>query len=263
MELTSIIEKRRSLHRELVNQQEQNDELKSQLGHLQALANIGTTTCMIAHEINNLLTPLSNYAAMALQDRKDAELTEKALVKSARNGERIRKIMDSLLAVANGQCNQKEQCELAGLVDEVFGSLGRDFNKDGIRVEARIPEGLKVFAVPVQLQQVLMNLILNSRDAMMLERGGVLTIEAGRAGDFVKILVRDTGCGINSRDIDRIFEPFFTTKKGDGWRQGSGTGLGLAFCRTVVESHKGELSVKSEPGHGTEFEIKLPNNVKS
>ncbi len=256
--MTSIIAKRVSLHKNLAKKQQENHLLKCQIGQLQALANIGVNTSMIAHEINNLLTPLGSYASLALDNPDDKGLTEKALRKTARNCERAVKIMESILAVADGKSQEKKDTALAGLVEEIFSCLGRDFSKDGITVDKRIDKDLTVWAVPVEIQQVLMNLILNAREAM-LPRGGVLTIEATESGDTVQIKVCDSGCGIEPGDLEKVFEPFFTTKKNEeSQREPSGSGLGLAFCKKVVEAHGGCIRAESEATKGTVFTITLP-----
>jgi len=256
--LTSIIAKRVSLHKNLAKKQRENHTLKCQIGQLQALANIGVNTSMIAHEINNLLTPLGSYASLALDNFDDKGLTEKALRKTARNCERAVKIMESILAVADGKSQEKKDTALAGLVEEIFSCLGRDFSKDGITLDIRIDRDLTIWAVPIEIQQGLMNLILNAREAM-LPRGGVLTIEATESGDKVRIKVCDSGCGIEPGDLEKVFEPFFTTKKSEeSQREPSGSGLGLAFCKKVVEAHGGCIWAESEADKGTVFTITLP-----
>jgi len=258
--LTSIIEKRLSLHKNLAYQQQKNHDLKLKVGQLQALANIGTTTCMIAHEINNLLTPLSSYAELALKDSEDTGLSQKALQKTVTNCRRASKIMQTMLAMANGEAVEKRGVELYSLVDEIFTCLCRDFAKDGITVNIRIPADLEIFVVPVQIQQVIMNLILNARDAM-LPRGGVLTITARSAADAVEIEVSDTGCGIQQKHLDKIFESFFSTKDRENEKtpsRDSGFGMGLAFCKKVIDYHNGSISVRSTPNKQTHFKIVLP-----
>ena len=256
--MTSIIAKRVSLHKNLAKKQQENHTLKCQIGQLQALANIGVNTSMIAHEINNLLTPLGSYASLALDNPDDKGLTEKALRKTARNCERAVKIMESILAVADGKRREKKDTAVADLVEEIFGCLGRDFSKDGITVDIRIDRDLTIRAVPVEIQQALMNLILNAREAM-LPRGGVLTIEATESSDEVRIRVCDSGCGIEEGDLEKVFEPFFTTKKNEqSQRERCGSGLGLAFCRKVVDAHGGCIWAESEANKGTVFTITLP-----
>ena len=260
--MTSIIEKRVSLHRDLANQHRQNNALQAQITQLESLANIGTASYMIAHEINNLLTPLADYAALALENPDDKSLTDKALRKTVQNCQRAARMMESMLAMVNDRRQQNENVPLAALVEEVFACLCRDFTKDGITVQIQIPENLTVWAVPIQIQHVIMNLVLNARHAM-LPRGGVLTIRASEAADVTHIEVADTGSGIEPADLPHIFESFFTTKKTDG----RGTkdegrrlscGLGLAFCKKIIDAHHGCISVESQPGQGSKFRITLP-----
>jgi len=256
--LTRIIEKRLSLHKHLADQRQRNDTLKSQMTQLQALANIGTATYMVAHEINNLLTPLANFATLALNNPDDKLLSEKALRKAVQNCERASEIMESMLAVANGETQQKKNTRLIVLVEDIFNCLCRDFSKDGITVDVQVPDDLTVLAVPVQIQQVLMNLILNAREAM-LPRGGVLTIKAEETTDAIQIELADTGCGIEPADLERIFEPFFTTKVDKkSPSQRSGSGLGLVFVKKIIDAHGGSISVESKPARGSTFKITLP-----
>jgi signal transduction histidine kinase len=256
--LASITEKRLSLHRYLEEQRQENDALKSQLTELQHLANMGTISCMIAHEINNLLTPLRNYAALALDNSDDKSLTDKVLQKTVRNCERASRVMETMLGLANGQTQEKKNVRLLTLVEEIFSCLCRDFTKDGITVKMSIHEDLTVWVVPVQIQQVLMNLILNARDAM-LPRGGVLGIKATEKSDTVEIQVTDSGEGIEPDDLKNIFNSFFTTKTNNSSAsENSGAGLGLAFCKKIIAEHEGLISVESKPTKGSKFKITLP-----
>lgn len=242
----------------LKDQQQLNDALKSQLTQLQHLANIGTVSHMIVHEINNLLTPLRNYATLALDNADDKALTQKALQIIELNCERASKVMESMLALADGQKQEKNNVRLLTLVEEIFTCLCRDFAKDGITVEVQIPEDLTVWVVPVQFQQVMMNLILNARDAM-LPRGGAMTIKVVETSDTVEIEVTDTGDGIESDNLENVFETFFTTKTDkSSTSEYSGTGLGLAFCKKIIDEHKGCISVETKPASGSKFKITLP-----
>jgi signal transduction histidine kinase len=214
---------------------------------------------MIAHEINNLLTPLANYAALAAQNPDDKKLAEKVLDKTVRNCQRASKIMQSMLAMANGQKQQRETVSAKALVEEVFTCLCRDFNKDGIRVETRVDDTLQMSCIPVQIQQVLMNLILNARDAM-LPGGGVLRVSAAADVEHIDLVVSDTGGGITAENLKNIFRPFFTTKTGKDRpaSSSSGSGVGLAFCRRIVDAHGGEITVQSQTGQGSTFTVRLP-----
>lgn len=273
--MASITDKRLSLHKRLEVQHRETQGLKSQLAQLQHLANMGTISYMIAHEMNNLLTPMRSYATLALGNLSDQALVEKALQKAVANSERASKIMESMLALGDGKTQERKTTRLRGLVEEVFTCLCRDFTKDGITVNIEIPDGLTIECVPVQIQQVLMNLILNARDAM-LPRGGVLAVKAAEKTDSVEITVADTGSGIVPADLAHIFETFFTTKREGqrerttnesslsphsssiGSRTHSGAGLGLAFCKMIIDGHDGCISVESTPGQGSRFRITLP-----
>lgn len=258
--MASIIDKRLALHQRLAKREQEYTALKSQNVQLQALANLGSATSMIAHEINNLLTPLANYAALAAKNPQDDELVAKVLDKTVRNCERAAKIMNSMLAIANGQTQDKRRVPLRALVDEVFTCLCRDFHKDSIVVEVDVPETLEVVCVPVQIQQVFMNLILNARDAM-LPGGGLLKISATQDDRHVDITVADTGKGIADEHIERIFEPFFTTKVTQGEPSSdSGSGVGLAFCRRVLDAHGGSIVAESQSGRGSTFHVRLPQS---
>ncbi len=256
--MASITQKRLNLHRLLQEKLQYSDALESQLQQLQHLANIGTISYMIAHEINNLLTPLRSYADLALKNKDDQALSEKALQKTMQNCERITKITESMLALANGQKQQKQQVQLSGMVEQVFECLGRDFAKDGITVNIDIAADITLWVIPVLVQQVIMNLILNARDAM-LPKGGILTIKAAQNPDSVELEIADTGQGIEQAALKHVFESFFTTRKRHASaNSNSGTGLGLAFCKKVIDAHDGLISVESQPGYGTKFRITLP-----
>ncbi len=255
--MTRIIEKRRSLHKQVAKQQNENRTLKLQLGQLQALANIGLNTTMIAHEINNLLMPLTNYAALALKNPEDKALTEKVLQKTFNNSQRACEVMASILAMTKKDAEKKTDVRLLDLVEEIFTCLCRDFSKDSIRVQIQIPSELTVHGIGIQLQQMLMNLILNAREAM-LGSGGVLKIKAEQNKDSVIIEISDSGCGIKKENLNKIFEPFFTTKtSSESQPEITGSGLGLAFCKKVIDSHNGTITVESEPGQGSTFKIVL------
>jgi signal transduction histidine kinase len=256
--LASMIQQRQSLHRSIESSRHENHRLKTQLFDLQPLADLGSASCMIAHEINNLLTPLGTLAQLALNHPDDAALVEKALTKAVINCRRASAVMESMMGLANGQKQPMESIRVKDVIEEVFTCLCRDFSKDRITVHRHIPFDLYVDVIPVQIQQVFMNLILNAREAM-LPRGGTLTIRAEQRAPYVCIEIIDTGAGIPPEEREHIFKSFYTTKD-SSTKTGEcfGTGLGLVFCRTVVEAHGGHIHVSSEVGKGTTFRILLP-----
>lgn len=246
----------------IAQMQAQLDSVKEQLTESQRLATIGTIAAVIAHEFNNLLTPIVSYSQYALQsaesDKPDMELIKKALTKSFQSSNKAGKICTSMLSLARGHSIFGE-VTVQQLVDEVLAVLARDPQKDGIALRVQVQPDLKVQGDPVQLEQVLLNLLINARQAM-LGRGGSLSVKAAASedGSEIRILVTDTGPGIPEKLLPKIFQPFFTTKGTAKPGESRGTGLGLAICKEIVEHHKGRITVESEVGRGTTFTICLP-----
>lgn len=244
--------------------QQQISFLKEQLIESQRLATIGTVASVIAHEFNNLLTPVMNYASYALKsaesDKPDMELIRKALSKAAIGSERAGKICGSMLQLARGESSFGTVC-VKQLVEETLDVMAREPQKDGLALRVFVPEGAKVMGDSVQLQQVLLNLLINARQALLAQgKGGGITIrvqEDAEAG-AVKLAVTDSGPGIPEKVLPKIFEPFFTTKGTAKRGEQKGTGLGLAICRQIIEHHQGTIEVSSSPGSGATFTMTLP-----
>jgi signal transduction histidine kinase len=251
-----------SLGEKLAQMQQQLESLRTQLTESQRLATIGTISAVIAHEFNNLLTPIVSYSQFALQsaqgENPDMELIKKALSKSFQSADKAGKICQSMLGLARGQSIFGD-VPVQKLVDETLLVMARDPRKDGIALRVQIEPDLTVFGDPVQLEQVLLNLLINARQAM-LGRGGSLTIKGfcNPSQPEVLIQVIDNGPGIPDKLLPRIFEPFFTTKGTARKGEAKGTGLGLAICKEIVEHHKGRIEVESEVGQGSTFTIILP-----
>ena len=249
----------------IAEMQQQLDALREQLTESQRLATIGTIAAVIAHEFNNLLTPIVSYSQYALSsansDAPDMELVRKALGKAFQSSSKAGQICTSMLGLARGE-STLGPVEVQRLVDETLSVLARDPQKDGIALRVQVQPGLTVVGDTVQLEQVLLNLLINARHAM-LGRGGSITVKAGRAPDGgddadVRIQVIDTGPGIPEKHLGKIFLPFFTTKGTARKGEAKGTGLGLAICKEIVEHHHGRIEVQSEVGKGTTFTICLP-----
>ncbi len=244
--------------------QAQLDALREQLHESQRLATIGTISAVIAHEFNNLLTPIVSYSQYALtsanSDKPDMDLVRKALTKSYQSSSKAGKICASMLGLARGEVSVGE-VTVRRLVEETLAVLARDPRKDGIALRVQVQPGLAVIGDPIQLEQVLLNLLINARHALLGRGGGSITVRAARAessADELRIQVIDTGPGIPEKHIGRIFEPFFTTKGTARRGEAKGTGLGLAICKEIVEHHKGRIDVQSEVGRGTTFTLHLP-----
>ena len=254
----------------IAEMQQQLDALREQLTESQRLATIGTIAAVIAHEFNNLLTPIVSYSQYALSsansDAPDMELVRKALGKAFQSSSKAGQICTSMLGLARGE-STLVPVEVQRLVDETLSVLARDPQKDGIALRVQVQPGLTVVGDPVQLEQVLLNLLINARHAM-LGRGGSITVKAGRAADGgedadVRIQVIDTGPGIPEKHLGKIFQPFFTTKGTARKGEAKGTGLGLAICKEIVEHHHGRIEVQSEVGRGTTFTICLPAGAEA
>ncbi len=228
--------------------------LKEQLRHAQRLAAVGKMTAMVAHEFNNILTPIVNYAQMA---RTNPKLAVKAIDKAADGGERATQICQALMGMTQtGQ--DVRQLNLSNVVAQTLAAMVRDPAKDGIELSVNVPPGLTVKARSVELQQVLLNLLINARAAVLAKTGGAkrITIWACKKCGM-EIRVADNGIGISPQNLQKIFQPFFTTKSPSGGESG-GHGLGLSICRDIVTQMKGTISVQSALGQGTTFTLRLP-----
>ena len=246
---------------QLADAQTQLDQLHNQLTESQRLATIGTIAAVIAHEFNNLLTPIVSYSQFALQsaqsDKPDMPLICKALTKAFQSAEKAGKICASMLGLARGQ-SALAIVSVQSIVDETLTVLARDPKKDGIALRVQVQPDIYVQADRVQIEQVLLNLLINARQAM-LGKGGSLTIKAAALDDEVQIQVIDSGPGIPEKLMPKIFQPFFTTKGTSRNDETHGTGLGLTICKDIVEHHRGRIQVESEVGRGTTFSVYLPS----
>ncbi|MDB5325542.1 MAG: zraS 10 [Phycisphaerales bacterium] len=236
--------------------------LREQIMQSQRLATIGTIAAVIAHEFNNILTPVISYSQFALtsanSDKPDAELIKKALTKSFQGATKAGRICTSMLGLARGE-SEHGDVGIQNLVDETLLVLARDPQKDGIALRVQVQPELTVRGDAVQLEQVLLNLLINARQAMG-GKAGSITIKAVDVPEQnqIRLSVIDTGPGIALKHLDKIFDPFFTTKGTVKRGESRGTGLGLAICREIIEAHQGRIDVKSELGKGTTFELLLP-----
>ncbi len=236
--------------------------MEAQLRQSQKLESIGTLASGVAHEINNPLTGIINYAYLIRDGTSDAALMRFA-EGIAREGERVAEIVKNLLSFSRHEKESHSPARIRDIVDETLSLVTAVLRKDQIRVEVDVPSDLpNVRCRSQQIQQVLMNLLTNARDALNARYPGfdedkVVHVEAQNVSEggkrWIRLTVEDHGSGISEGDIDRIFDPFFTTKPRD-----RGTGLGLSVSHGIVRDHGGSLSVESEPGAYTRFIVKLP-----
>ncbi len=234
--------------------------------HSQKLEAVGLLAGGIAHDFNNLLVGILGYADILAGEAASGSVNEEAARTISQAAHRAADLTRQLLAFARLGSHRQVPVDLHAVVDEVAALLARTFDKT-IQVERRL-SALQhhVLGDPGQLQQVVLNLAVNARDAM--PAGGTLTLETAVAdvggegavpelrlgrGRHVVLSVKDTGVGIPRAHLERIFEPFFTTKE-----EGRGTGLGLATAYGIVNGHRGAIRVESEEGVGTCFTVYLP-----
>lgn len=214
------------------------------------LERLGLLTAGLAHEINNLLTPVVSYAELARARPGDAAMTAKALERAADGAARAADVARLLLAFARGNMDQSATTTVNESLDTALTLAGLE--RSGIDVSTTIEEGLSAKIGTVALQQVLMNLLINA--ARAVGGPGRVTVGAGRVecstGNWIRITVSDDGRGIEPENLERIFEPFVS---GSG-----GTGLGLMVSRMLVEAVGGRIDVESRPGAGATFTIDLP-----
>ena len=192
---------------QLAKLQAQVAALQDQLKHAQRLATLGTMAAMVAHEFNNILTPIINYAQMA---RRNPSLATKAVDRAADGGERATTICRALLGMTREQGAEKETVRLADLVRQTLQAMARPPERDMIDLTIDVPDDLTIDTRRIELQQVLLNLLLNARTAV-LKRGDPRSIHvwAGGGADGVQLHVRDNGQGIAPEHRRHIFQAFF------------------------------------------------------
>ncbi|HEV2319194.1 MAG TPA: ATP-binding protein [Verrucomicrobiae bacterium] len=221
------------------------------LRRLDRLANLGSLSAGIAHEIKNALVPIRTFIELMLKESDDRELA----VTVDRELKRIDSMVSQMLRFAAPKPATFAPVRVQEVLDISLRLLQHQIDEKLISVSRDYQAGPGIVeGDEAQLQQVIMNLVLNALEAMALN--GVLTVSTTTSRDdagasWLRIHVKDTGVGIRTENLERIFEPFFTTKR-------NGTGLGLAISQRVVLEHRGRIEAHSEPGQGATFIIWLP-----
>jgi PAS domain S-box-containing protein len=242
--------------------------LEDQFRQAQKMEAVGRLAGGIAHDFNNLLTVINGYAALLLRELKGGDPLRESVVEIQKAGEQAASLTRQLLIFSRKQIAEPRPLDLNQFIDDNLGMLQRLVGED-IGVETHLAPSLwTVVADPGQIHQVLLNLVVNARDAM--PRGGMVTLATSNVdvkegdfsshpgiarGHFVLFSVADTGTGIEAEALEHIFDPFFTTKG-----KGEGTGLGLATVYGIVQQAGGSISVHSKLGHGAAFQIYLPRS---
>ncbi len=228
-------------------------ELESQLQQAEKLTSVGLLAAGVAHEVNTPLTGISSYAQMLQRKLPKADPHRAILEKIEKQSFRASQIVNNLLNFSRQQTGELRDVHLNDVVHDTLVLAEIQLNKRNIKITTKLADDVApVTGDPIKLQQVLMNLLLNARDAM--PTGGELCIETTQSNGDSTLQVSDTGMGIKETDLDKVYDPFFTTKG-----IGKGTGLGLSVSYGIIQEHRGTIAVESDPDTGTTFRITLPS----
>lgn len=240
--------------------QQEVELLRRQLSEAQKYTALGELVSTTTHEFNNVLMTIINYAKLGLR-HQDAATRDKAFGKILAAGERAARITNSVLGIARNRSEEREPTDVAQLIHDSLVLLEREMAKYRVRVVLELNPVPRAVVRGNQIQQVLLNLLINARQAM--PNGGDLLIRLthDKKSQTVDLQVRDQGCGIPHDKLPHIFERGFTTKTGPDATGRGGSGLGLSACRDIIASHGGKVRVESSVGKGTMFTVKLPAEI--
>ena len=246
--------------------QEERERLQAQLFQAQKMESVGRLAGGVAHDFNNMLGAILGSAELMLQDSAPAQPHHEDLLDIRKTVERATELVRQLMAFARRQPVQPRPVDLNAAVAETLRMLRRLIGTNVALEWEPSPDAGRVQIDPVQIDQILVNLCVNARDA--ISGSGTIAIATGHArfeasdgdpssgrlpGDYALLAVRDTGAGMDAATLGQVFEPFFTTKE-----PGQGTGMGLATVYGIVKQNRGFIDVRSEPGRGSLFRIYLP-----
>ena len=231
--------------------------LQQQLFQAQKMTALGELVGTTTHEFNNILMTVLNYAQIGMRHRDD-ETRDKAFEKILAASQRAAKITNAVLGMARNRNDVIEPTDLSRIIDDALVLLERELSKYRINLEATIEEIPDTLCNGNQIQQVLLNLLTNARQA--IEMGGTiwLKLQHDEAEQMTVLTIRDSGCGIPQDQLPQILDPFYSTKDGPDESGKGGTGLGLSSCHKIITNHDGRMKIESTVGVGTQFTILLP-----
>lgn len=235
---------------------QQIENLQIQISRLQQMASLGELVGTTTHEFNNYLMTIINYAKIGMR-HKDDESRDRAFQKIHDAGIKAAEITKVILGSARNRSDKLEPTDLKVIVEQAILLLEREMRKYRINLETQLESVPAVMANGNQIQQVLINLLVNARQA--LDIGGQINVSLHHPKDssVVELQVKDNGQGMPREVLTRIFDPQFSTKSGPDETGKGGTGFGLYNCRQIIEAHRGKIRVESSPGNGTCFTIML------
>jgi len=231
--------------------QDYNTKMQEQLRHADRLATIGQLSAGIAHEINEPLSAILGFSQLVMNEHLLPDSAKSDMQKIVNATLHAREVVRKLMLFSRQVPPKMVPLDLNKLIEEGLYFLENRCEKQGVEIIRKLQPGLpRVIADPGQIHQVLVNLSVNAMQAM--PEGGLITIKTRADRDNVEISIADTGVGMDEDVLQKIFMPFFTTKDID-----QGTGLGLSVVHGIISAHNAEISVKSKPGKGSEFKIKM------
>ena len=243
----------RDLQRSLAEQK----RMQSRLVHAARLSALGEMSAVIAHQINNPLTTVLADAEMLVQDIPPGDPSHESARAILRAGQRAKRVVERLLTIARAD-EEPRPLDVNQTIEDTLELVTAQIIQAGITLEVDLARGLPpIRAIPGQMEDVWMNLLINARDAIVQKssEGGHIKVTSrlGESGKMVEVRITDNGCGIPGTQLDQVFDPFFTTKP-----RGKGTGLGLYICRQIVSEHNGRIWIEGAPGGGTCVVVELP-----
>lgn len=231
--------------------------LREQFVACHQMASLGTLAALVAHELNNLMTPILSWTQFAAQS-DDPALMRKALQRSATSAQRVLEVAQRLIGMAQNKEKPAEPRSVAAAAREAVEMITRPLDKDGIALRLEVPEDLRVVARPGLFEQVLLNLLLNAREAMRDCRG-VLSVGARLEGEDVVVEVCDCGKGFSETFLRERLNPFLSPEHENGPLDWQEIGLGFEFCRTIAEQHGARIEAVSHGAEaGTTMRVRWP-----
>lgn len=263
-----IVKSKAELVREIKRKNEELNNLIEDLKHSATLIQsekmraLGVLTAGVAHELNNPMMGILNFIQYCLKKISTNDKCHQALKDAENETKRCIDIVTNLLTFSHlekeGETSDFKPVNLKILVDRVIKILSYRFKNEDITIDLQIPDKIPtILGHENRLQQVILNFITNSIDAMKTVTNKVLKISINNDNKNLHLKIIDTGEGMDEETQQQLFEPFFTTKE-----VGKGTGLGLSVCQSIIKDHKGSISFNSEKNKGTQFMVNLPLNLK-
>ncbi len=237
-------------HRKLKEQTDILFQAEEQLRRADRLSALGELSAGVAHEIRNPLGSIKGAAEILKGDYRPGTPKFEFIQILLKETDRLSRIVQEFLSFARPKPPEFQQADINEALDSVLMLTAQSARKSGVKIEKRLNPRIGQMSLDAGLlKQAFLNLILNAIQAM--PNGGALTVESNREGNVIEIKISDTGMGITDENRKKLFNPFFTTKK-------DGTGLGLAITYRIIQNHKGDILVESEPGKGTTFTVRMP-----